>query len=102
MAKKTKEAEKGLLCIDLSLVPDEIDIVTFFLLLEQKHTIFYDSRKNPKALPPYFIRGNKGDLTVLDIADEKVRAKFELMIKIEELEENNESTDRHKQEGDSN
>lgn len=101
MAKKTKEQERGILCVDLSLVPDEIDVVTFFMLVEQKNTVFYDSRKNPKAIPPYFVRGTKGDVTVLDVADEKVRAKFELMIKIEELEESNESTDRHPKEGNS-
>lgn len=83
----TKGVSDSQICVDLSLIPDDIDIVTFFMLLEQKNTIFYDSRKNPKAIPPYAIRGSLGDVALLDIADDKVRAKFELMIKIEEIDE---------------
>jgi hypothetical protein len=78
---------KGLLCVDLSLVPNELEIVQFFMILEQKGIIFYDSRKNPKAVPPYAILGGLGDVTVLDIANDKVKAKFDLMIKLEELED---------------
>jgi hypothetical protein len=80
--------EKGILCVDLSLIPSELmEVTTFFMLLEQKGVVFYDSRKNPKAVPPYAILGGLGDVTILDVADDKVRAKFDLMIKLDELEE---------------
>lgn len=79
--------EKGILCIDVSTAPPEMDIVTWFKLLEEKNTIFYDSRRNPKAIPPYAIKGEAGDIAILDIADEKIKAKFDLMIKIEEIDD---------------
>lgn len=85
---------KGILCVDLSLLPEyELGVVDFFKILNQANTIFYDSRKNPKAVPPYAILGELGDVSILDLANEKVRAKFDLMIKLEELEDSEKPKD---------
>lgn len=76
---------KGTLCIDVSTVPLEAEL--FFRILKEENTIFYDSRMNPAAIPPYAIRGERGDVAILDIANPKIKAKFDLLIKVEELEE---------------
>lgn len=85
---------KGTLVIDVTIIPKELDLAAFFILLKQEGVCFYDSRQNPDALPPYGVNGEITDVSLLDIEDDKVRAMFELAllnIKEEESEKNPEN-----------
>lgn len=82
----------GTLVIDISIIPRELDLTGFFLLLKQEKVCFYNSLQNPEALPPYGVNGELTDMNILDIKDDKVRAKFELaLLKIEDIKEDSNS-----------
>lgn len=83
---------KGKLVIDISLIPLEADV--FFKILKTEDTIFYDSRLNPDALPPYAIMGDVPDIALLDLANNSVKAKFDLILNKEQPDQSEDTEDK--------
>ena len=67
--------EKGILVIDLILIPDYMDIEDWMNILNKHKMVFYDSTLAPEAKPPYVLDGEI-DKIMVDISTKEGKEKL--------------------------
>jgi hypothetical protein len=76
---------KGIICYDLVLRPQDIEITTIFDIARKTNFLFYDSYEFSKygynAKPPYLLDGTEMDKLLVDISTKEGKKIYKEVIK---------------------
>jgi len=66
----------GIICYDIELIPEGIDLQSLFHIMNTSNLLFYDSFKKKGIRPPYVIKGTI-DKFVVDVSTAENRVLFD-------------------------